>query len=82
MWAVNAYYGRDSFKTFLDLAESITATVTPGAVTVSGDRATADVAFQISYTTGRKQQPNNYFTHAWTLQYRDNQWILTNVVPR
>ncbi len=80
MGAVHTFYG-SGFKPLIEVVDDISARASWGSINLTGNRAVVDFELTLTYKVRRKSESNK-FNAAWTLEYRDNQWVLVNVEPR
>ncbi len=81
MGAVHTFYGRSGFKQLIEVVDDISARASLGSINLTGNRAVVDFALALTYKIGEKSDSSEY-NAAWTLEYRDNQWVLVNVEGR
>ena len=78
--ALSGFYS--NWANFFDVAHDITATLTPDPPRLQNGVATTTIRFQIEYKNNRNRSLENQFTHSWTLEQRDLQWVLTEVAAQ
>lgn len=78
--ALSDFYG--SWSNFFEVAHDIRATLTADPPAFRNGAATATIHFQIEYQNNRNRRVENQFTHSWTLEQRDLQWVLTDVTAQ
>ena len=81
MGAVHTFYGRRGFKNLIEAIDDIAARASWGSINLTGNRAVVDFALALTYKVGG-QSDSSMFNAVWTLEYRDNQWLLVNVEGR
>lgn len=67
---------------FFETADGIKATVQTATPRVSGTRATVDVQVELTYQDADAQNQQRRSAYIWTLQYMNNDWMLTRVASR
>ncbi len=80
MGAVHTFYG-DGFKPLIEVVDDISARASWGSINLTGNRAVVDFALALTYKVGEKSDSSK-FNAAWTLEYRDKEWVLVNVEGR
>jgi len=67
---------------FFQTADSITAVVRPEQTQRTGSHATVNVRVELTYQDENNQNRQNITRYTWTLQYLNDDWMLTRVTPQ
>lgn len=78
--SLSDFYG--SWANFFELADDITANLTPEQIRLDNGQATVTIRFELEYKDNKNRTQRNQFTHAWTLTQRDHSWVLADVIAQ